>query len=85
MGALAGARDNRNDSQETVTSFNFTQVSGTRLLNFLDLDLQTPDCSQEVAGGLTFDNTVTPTTLRPLELSHDDQEPVEETTDLCDM
>ena len=60
-------------------------MSGTRLLNFLDLDLQTPDGSEEVAGGLTFDNPVIPTTLRQLVLSHDDLEPVEETTDLWDM
>jgi len=38
-----------------------------------------------VAGGLTFDNPVIPTTLRQLVLSHDDLEPVEETTDLWDM
>jgi len=41
-----------------------TQVSATRLLNFLDSDLKTPNGSLEVAGGLTLDNTVTPTTLR---------------------
>ena len=63
IGALAGAPDNRNDSQETVTSFDFGQASATRLLNFLDSDLQTPDGSQEVSGRLTLDNTVTPTTL----------------------
>ena len=32
IGALAGAPDNRNDSQETVTYFDFTQVLATRLL-----------------------------------------------------
>jgi len=83
--ALAGAPDNRNDSQETVTSFDFTQVSATRLLNFLHSEPQTPNRSQEVAGGLTLDNTVTPTTLRQLALSLDDLEPAEETTDLWDM
>ena len=62
-GALARAPDNQNDSQETVTSFDFTQLLATRLLNFLDSDLQTPNCSQELGGGLTLDNTVTPTTL----------------------
>ena len=61
-------------------------MSATRLLNFLDSDLQTPNGSQEVAGGLTFDKTATPTTLRPLApLSLDDLEPAEETTDLWDM
>ena len=85
IGALAGALDNRNDSQETVMSFDFTQVSATRLLNFLDLDLQTLNGSQEVAGGLTLDNTVTPTTLGQLALSLDDLEPAEETTDRWDM
>ena len=79
-GALAGAPDNRNNSQETVTSFDFTQVSATRLLNFLDSDLQTPNRSQEVTGGLTLDNTVTSTTLRQLALSLDDIEPAQETT-----
>jgi len=85
IGALAGAPDNRNDSQETVTSFDFTQVSASRLLNFLDSDLQTPNGSQEVARGLTLDNTVTPTTLPPLALSLDDLEPAEETTDPWDI
>ena len=60
-------------------------MSATRLLNFLNSDLQTPDGSQEVAGGLTLDNTVTPTTLRQLALSLNDLEPAEETTDLWDM
>jgi len=60
-------------------------VSATRLLNFLDSDLQTPNGSQEVARRLTLDNTVTPTTMRQLALSHDDLEPAEETTDLWDM
>jgi len=85
IGALAGATDNRNDSQETVTSFDFTHVSATRLLNFLDSDLQTSKGSQEVVGGLTLDNTVTLTTLRQLALSLDNLEPAEETTDLWDM
>jgi len=85
IGALAGAPDNRNDSPETLTSFDFTQVSATWLLNFLDPDLQTPDGSQEVAGGLTLDNTVTPTPLRQLALSIDDLEPAEQTTDPRDM
>ena len=60
-------------------------MSATRLLNLLDPDLQTPNGSKEVAGGLTFDNTVTPTTMRQLALSLDDQEPGEETTDQWDM
>jgi len=85
IGALAGALDNRNNSQETVTSFVFTQVSATRLLNLLDSDLQTPKGSQELAGVLTLDNTVTPTTLRQLALSLDDLEPAEETTGPWDM
>jgi len=60
-------------------------VSATRLLNFLNLDLRTPNGTQEVAGRLTLDNTVTPTTLRQLVLSLDDLEPAEETTDPWDM
>jgi len=60
-------------------------VSATWLLNFLDSDLQTPNGSQEVARGLTLDNTVTPTTLRQLALSLDDLVPAEETTDRWDM
>ena len=60
-------------------------MSSTRLLNFLDSDLQTPNVSQEVAGGLTLGNTVTPTTFRQLAPSLDDLEPAEETTDLWDM
>ena len=59
-------------------------MSATRLLNFLYSDLQTPNGSQEVAGGLTLENTVTPTTLRLLALSLDDLEPAEETTDPWD-
>jgi len=77
--------DNRNDSPETVTSFDFSQVSATRLLNFLDSDPQTLNGSHEVAGWLTMDNTVTPTTLWPLALTLDDLEQAEETTDLWDM
>jgi len=50
----------------------------TRLLTFLDSDLQTPDGSQAVAVGLTLENTVTPTTLRHLELILDYLEPPEE-------
>jgi len=76
---------NRNDSQETVTSFDFTQVSATRLLHFRDSDLQTPNGSKEVAGGLTLHNTVTPTTLRQLALTLDDLGPVEETTHPLDI
>jgi len=68
IGALAGALGNRINSQETVTSFDFSQTA-TRLLSFLNSDPQTPDGSQEVAVGLTLDNTVTPTTLRQLALS----------------
>jgi hypothetical protein len=78
IGTLAGALDNRNDSQETVASSDFSQASATRLLTFLDSDLQTPDGSQQVAVGLTLENTVTPTTLRHLALSLDDLEPPEE-------
>jgi len=78
IGTLAGALDNRNDSQETVASSDFSQASATRLLTFLDSDLQTPDGSQQVAVGLTLENTVTPTTLRHLVLSLDDLEPPEE-------
>jgi hypothetical protein len=77
IGTLAGALDNRNDSQETVASSDFSQASATRLLTFLDSDLQTPDGSQQVAVGLTLENTVTPTTLRHLALSLDDLEPPE--------
>jgi len=60
-------------------------VSATQLLNFLDSNLQTPNGLQEVAGGLTLNNTVTPTTLRQLTRSLDDLEPAEETTDPWDM
>jgi len=70
---LAGAPGNGIDSQETVTSFHFRQTA-TRLLSSLDSDPQTPDSSQEVAVGLTLDNTVTPTTLRQLALSIGDLE-----------
>jgi len=74
IGTLGGALDNRNDSQETVTSSNFSHASATLLLTFLDSDLQTSDGLQQVAVGLTFENTVTPTTLRHLTLSLDDLE-----------
>ena len=57
----------------------------SRLLNFLDSDVQSPDGSQEVAGGLTLNNTVTPTTLRQLALTLDDLEQAEETTNPWDM
>ena len=60
-------------------------MSATQLLNFLDSNLQTPNGLQEVAGGLTLNNTVTPTTLRQLTRSLDDLEPAEETTDPWDM
>jgi len=73
IGALAGAPGNGTDSQATVTSFDFSQTA-TRLLSFLDSDPQTLDGSQEVALGLTLDNTVTPTTLRQLALSIGDLE-----------
>jgi len=73
IGALAGARGNGIDSQEPVTSFDFSQRA-TRLHSFLDSDPQTPDGSQEGAVGLTLDNTVTPTTLRQLALSIGDLE-----------
>jgi len=78
IGTLAGALDNRKDSQETVRSSDFSQASATQLLTFLDSDVQTPDGSQQVAVGLTLENTVTPTTLRHLALSLDDLEPPEE-------
>jgi len=78
IGTLVGALDNQNDSQETVASSDFSQASATRLLTFLDSDLQTPDGSQQVAVGLTLENTVTPTTLRHLALSLDELEPPEE-------
>jgi len=73
IGAMAAAPGNGIDSQETVTSFDFSQTA-TRLLSFLDSDPQTLDGSQEVAVGLTLDNTVTPTTLRQLALSIGDLE-----------
>ena len=60
-------------------------MSATQLLHFLHSDLQTTNGSQEVAGRLTLENTVTPTTLRQLALSLDDLETVEETTDSWDM
>ena len=85
IGTLAGALDNRNDSQETVASSDFSQASATRLLTFLDSDLQTPDGSQQVAVGLTLENTVTPTTLRHLALSLDDLERPEEATADSDL
>ena len=78
IGALASASGNGFDSQETVTSLDFSQTA-TRLLSFLDSDPQTPDGSQEVAVGLTLANTVTPTTLRHLALSLEDLERPEET------
>jgi len=68
IGALVGTPGNGIDSQETVTSFDFSQMA-TRLLSFLDSNPQTPDGSQEVAVGLTLDNTMNPTTLRQLALS----------------
>jgi len=60
-------------------------VSATRLRNLLDSDLQTLNGSQKVAGVLTLDTTVTPTTLRQLVLSLYDLEQEEETTDPWDM
>jgi len=66
-------------------SFDFTQVSATLLLNFLNSDLQTPNGSQEVAGELTLDNTLNPTTLRQLALTLDDLDPAEDTTNPWDM
>jgi len=62
LGALAGATCNGIDSQETVMSVHFTQMA-TPLLSILDSNQQTLDGSQEVVIGLTFGNTVTPTTL----------------------
>ena len=73
IGALAGTPGTGIDSQETVMSFDFSQTA-TRLLSFLDSDPQTPDGSQEVAVGLTLDNTLTPTTLRQLALNIEDLE-----------
>jgi len=46
----------------------------TRLHSLLDSDPQTPRGSQELAVGLTLDNTVTLTTLRQLTLSIRDLE-----------
>jgi len=85
-----GALDNRNDSQETVASSDFSQASATQLLRltFHDSNLQTPDGSQQVAVGLTLENTVTPTTLRHLALSLDDLDAPEEAaadSELCDI
>jgi len=74
IGTLGGTLDNRNDSQETVASSDCSHASATLLLTFLNSDLQTPDGSQQVAVGLTLENTVTPTTLRHLALSLDDLE-----------
>ena len=68
IGALAGALGNGIDLQETIKSFDFSQTA-TQLLSCLDSDPQTPDRSQEMAVGLTLDNTVTPTTLQQLALS----------------
>jgi len=73
IGALAGAPGKGIDSQETVSSFDFSQTA-TRLHSFRNSDPQTPDGSQEVAVGLTLDNTVTPTTLRQPALSIGDLE-----------
>jgi len=42
LGALAGTLGNGIDSQETVTSFDFSETA-TRLLSFLDSDPQTRD------------------------------------------
>jgi len=78
IGTLAGTLDNRNDSQETVWSSDFSQASATRLLTFLVSDQQMPDGSQQVALGLTLANPVTPTTLRHLALGLDDLAPPEE-------
>jgi len=77
IGALAAPPGNQFDSQETVSSFDFSQTA-TRLLSFLHSNPQTPDGSQEVAMGLTLENTVTPTTLRQLALSIEDLESQEE-------
>ena len=49
-------------------------MSATQLLNFLDSDLQTPQGSQQVAGGLTLNNPVTSTILPQLALSLDNSE-----------
>ena len=78
IGTLAGALDNRNDSQATVASSDFSKASPTRLLTFLHSDLPTPGGSQQAAVGLTLENAMTPTTLRHLALSLDDLEPPEE-------
>jgi hypothetical protein len=80
IGALAGTPANLFDSQETVTSFDFSQTSATRLLNFLDSDPLSPDSTQEAAVGLTLDSTVSPTPSQRLSLSLEDLEPPEEAT-----
>jgi len=77
IGTLAGALDNRNDSQDPVAYSDFGQASGTRLLTFLDSNLRPPDGPQQVAVGLTLYTTLTPTILGHLALSLDDLEPPE--------
>jgi len=77
IGTQAAPRGNQFDSQETVSSFDFTHKA-TPLLSLLDSNPQTPDHLQEVAVGLTLDNTMTPTTLRQLTLSIEDLESQEE-------
>ena len=59
-------------------SSDFSQASATRLLTFVDSDLQTPNGAQQVALGLSLVNTVTPKILRHLAVSLDDLEPPEE-------
>jgi len=77
IGALAAPPGTQFDSQERVSSFHFGQTA-TRVLSFLNSNPQTPGGSQEVAMGLTLDNTVTPTTLRQLALSIEDLQSQEE-------
>ena len=49
--ALAGALDNQNNSQENLTSSDFSQASATRLLTFLESNLPTPDRSRRLRSG----------------------------------
>jgi len=55
-------------------SSDFSVASATRLLSFLDSAPLTPDGVQGVAVGLALGSTVTPTTMRHLALSIEDQE-----------
>jgi len=68
---------NQFDSQEIVSSFDFSQAA-TQLLSFRDCDSHTTGGSAEDGVELTLGNTVTPTTLRQLALSIEDLESQEE-------